>query len=92
HKMLVKPIKRGEDVIKFGYSIGKAKEDISIGDWVHTHNLASGLHGILDYSYQPSSQHTKEPSQDHTFQGYIRENGEVGIRNEIWIINTVGCI
>ncbi|MEF2096487.1 altronate dehydratase family protein [Bacillus sp. CFBP9009] len=92
HKMLVKPVKRGEDVIKFGYSIGKAKEDISIGDWVHTHNLASGLHGILDYSYQPSIQDTKEPSQNHTFQGYIRENGEVGIRNEIWIINTVGCI
>ncbi|MEP9406606.1 altronate dehydratase family protein [Peribacillus frigoritolerans] len=92
HKMLVNPVKRGEDVIKFGYSIGKAKEDISIGDWVHTHNLASGLHGILDYSYQPSIQDTNEPSQNHTFQGYIRENGEVGIRNEIWIINTVGCI
>ncbi|MGG0792080.1 altronate dehydratase family protein [Peribacillus simplex] len=92
HKMLVKPIKRGEDVIKFGYSIGKAKEDISIGDWVHTHNLVSDLHGILDYSYQPRSQNTKDSSQDHTFQGYIRENGEVGIRNEIWIINTVGCI
>jgi altronate hydrolase len=90
--MLVKPVKRGEDVIKFGYSIGKAKEDIAIGDWVHTHNLASGLHGILDYSYQPSIQDTKEPGQNHTFQGYIRENGEVGIRNEIWIINTVGCI
>ncbi|MBO0999803.1 altronate dehydratase [Bacillus sp. SD075] len=92
HKMSVNPIKRGEDVIKFGYSIGKAKEDISIGAWVHTHNLASGLHGILDYSYHPSSQDTKEQSQSHTFQGYIRENGEVGIRNEIWIINTVGCI
>ncbi|MGE7906545.1 UxaA family hydrolase [Peribacillus sp. NPDC094092] len=92
HKMLVKPVKKGENIIKFGYSIGKAKKDISIGDWVHTHNLASGLHGILDYSYQPSSQNPKEPSQNHTFQGYIRENGEVGIRNEIWIINTVGCI
>ncbi|MGG3479691.1 altronate dehydratase family protein [Peribacillus frigoritolerans] len=92
HKMLMNPVKQGEDVIKFGYSIGKAKEDLSIGDWVHTHNLASGLHGILEYSYHPSRQNTKEPSQNHTFQGYIRENGEVGIRNEIWIINTVGCI
>lgn len=92
HKMSMKPVKRGGDVIKFGYSIGKAKEDISIGDWVHTHNLASGLQGILDYSYKPSIQDTEEPSQNHTFQGFIRENGEVGIRNEIWIINTVGCI
>ncbi|CAH0149539.1 Altronate dehydratase [Peribacillus sp. Bi96] len=92
HKMLVKPVKRGGDVIKFGYSIGKAKFDISIGEWVHTHNLKSGLQGILDYSYQPSIAYTEGDSSNQTFQGYIRENGEAGIRNEIWIINTVGCI
>ncbi|MGE7760056.1 UxaA family hydrolase [Peribacillus sp. NPDC097895] len=92
HKILVKPVKRGEDVIKFGYSIGKAKVDIAIGDWVHTHNLVSGLQGILDYSYQPSIAYTEADRSNQTFQGYIRENGVVGIRNEIWIINTVGCI
>lgn len=93
HKMLVQSVKRGEDVLKFGYSIGKAKEDLSAGEWVHTHNLESGLHGILDYTYQPTIQDsTAVEDSTYTFQGYIRENGEAGIRNEIWIINTVGCI
>jgi len=93
HKMLVQSVKQGEDVLKFGYSIGKAKEDLSAGEWVHTHNLESGLHGILDYTYQPTIQNsTAVEDSKYTFQGYIRENGEAGIRNEIWIINTVGCI
>ncbi|MGE6376203.1 UxaA family hydrolase [Peribacillus muralis] len=92
HKMLVRPAQEGADIIKFGYSIGKAKEHIAVGEWVHTHNLRSGLEGILDYSYQPSSPLLKTENSSQTFQGYIRENGEAGIRNEIWIINTVGCI
>ncbi|PJN89743.1 UxaA family hydrolase [Bacillus sp. mrc49] len=92
HKMLIRPVQQEGDIIKFGYSIGKAKENIDVGEWVHTHNLQSGLEGILNYSYQPSipTMETESPSQ--TFQGYIRDNGEAGIRNEIWIINTVGCI
>ncbi|MFE4240087.1 UxaA family hydrolase [Peribacillus butanolivorans] len=92
HKILVNPVKQGADVLKFGYSIGKAKKDLYAGEWVHTHNLGSGLQGILEYSYQPSIQNTEVEYSKHTFQGYIRENGDAGIRNEIWIINTVGCI
>jgi len=92
HKILVKPVKSGEDVLKFGYSIGKAKRDLTVGEWVHTHNLESGLKGILEYSYQPVNHEVSTENVQHTFQGYIRENGEAGIRNEIWIINTVGCI
>ncbi|MED4227882.1 altronate dehydratase family protein [Neobacillus cucumis] len=92
HKILVHPVKEGEDILKFGYSIGRAKRDISVGEWVHTHNLATGLKGILDYTYQPINQQEVPKQSEHMFQGYIRENGEAGIRNEIWIINTVGCI
>lgn len=92
HKILVNPVKSGEDVLKFGYSIGKAKRDLTVGEWVHTHNLESGLKGILDYSYQPTNHKFPTENVQHTFQGYLRENGEAGIRNEIWIINTVGCI
>ncbi|WP_160724532.1 UxaA family hydrolase [Bacillus sp. USDA818B3_A] len=92
HKILVHPVKEGEDILKFGYSIGKAKRDISVGEWVHTHNLGTGLKGILDYTYQPINQVDMLKESEHTFQGYVRENGEAGIRNEIWIINTVGCI
>lgn len=92
HKILVNPVKEGEDILKFGYSIGKAKRDLSVGEWVHTHNLETGLKGILDYTYQPINQQVVPKQSEHTFQGYVRENGEAGIRNEIWIINTVGCI
>ncbi|QJD83164.1 UxaA family hydrolase [Cohnella herbarum] len=93
HKILTKPVAEGQDVLKFGYSIGKAKENLLPGTWVHTHNLGTGLKGFLDYRYEPTppvAQASKPLRQ--TFQGYVRSNGEVGIRNEIWIINTVGCI
>ncbi|TYP76351.1 UxaA family hydrolase [Paenibacillus methanolicus] len=93
HKVLTGPVAEGADVFKFGYSIGKAKSDIEPGAWVHTHNLKTGLGAILDYNYEPVPDEAKVPSEPvATFQGYVRPNGEVGIRNEIWIINTVGCI
>lgn len=99
HKILTRPVAAGEDVLKFGYSIGKAKEPIEAGRWVHTHNLGTGLGAILEYTYDPVADAAEagagsvpEDLARQTFQGYIRENGEVGIRNEIWIINTVGCI
>lgn len=96
HKIATTIVSAGDDVRKFGYSIGKAINDIAPGSWVHTHNLKTGLDGILNYSYMPVDQTTtasdlQSPS-DPSFMGYERPNGEVGIRNEIWIINTVGCI
>lgn len=95
HKIAASPIPEGSHVLKFGYSIGVAKTAIEAGSWVHTHNLGTGLKGFVDYSFkqaevQPVQARTEARAQ--TFQGYVRDNGEVGIRNEIWIINTVGCI
>lgn len=93
HKILTEPVKQGADVLKFGYSIGKAQADLKPGVWVHTHNLRTGLRGLLEYRYNPAAAPlAAEPLTQKTFQGYIRENGEAGIRNELWIINTVGCI
>jgi len=100
HKIALRQVKQGDDVLKFGYSIGKAKQQIEPGQWVHTHNMGTGLSGFLEYAYEPVKGAGVEPSgtsspaaqQARTFQGYVRENGEAGIRNEIWIINTVGCI
>ncbi|RXZ83993.1 altronate dehydratase [Paenibacillaceae bacterium] len=94
HKILIKSVRQGEDILKFGYSIGRAKEDLAAGSWVHTHNMATGLKGLLEYAYEPGEelQASKPAPTGLTFQGYVRSNGEVGIRNEIWIINTVGCI
>ncbi|MBW5449083.1 altronate dehydratase [Cohnella sp. CFH 77786] len=95
HKILTRPVARGQDILKFGYSIGKATEDLKPGVWVHTHNLATGLSGLLDYRYEPEPGlpfAAEKHQETRTFQGYVRTDGEVGIRNEIWIINTVGCI
>lgn len=93
HKRAIKDIAKGEAVIKYGYSIGNATEDIKAGDHVHSHNLKTGLKEGNVYTYEPSLTELKfDEVKDATFEGYLRENGDVGIRNEIWIVNTVGCV
>ncbi|MFA9557840.1 UxaA family hydrolase [Evansella sp. AB-rgal1] len=92
HKIALDTIAQNENVIKFGFPIGSAKETIEAGSWVHTHNVKTNLEGTLDYSYNPKPSKVKKGTSERTFNGYVRENGEVGIRNEVWIINTVGCI
>jgi altronate hydrolase len=92
HKVSIQNINKGQDVLKYGYSIGKAKEDIKVGEWIHSHNLGTGLGEILEYNFKGDAEEVLKEQSDITFKGYVRDNGEVGIRNEIWIINTVGCI
>lgn len=91
HKLALSDIKRGENVIKYGLPIGHATEDIKCGEWVHTHNMATNLKGELEYTYEPKIKElpAREPK---SFMGYRRPDGSVGIRNEIWIIPTVGCV
>ena len=89
HKIALNDIKKGENIIKYGYPIGHATEDIKKGDHVHTHNIKTNLSGVLEYKYEP--QRNKMPkTEKRTFMGYRRADGKVGIRNEIWIVNTVG--
>ena len=92
HKYAICDINKGENIIKYGNPIGHATEDIKCGDHVHTHNVKTNLSGNLEYTYEPEIMPLKKINSDKTFMGYIRENGDVGIRNEIWIINTVGCV
>ncbi len=90
HKFALKDIKAGEDIIKYGASIGKATVEIKKGEHVHVHNVKTNLGEKIEYSYEPNL--TKIEKEENFFQGYVRKNGDVGIRNEVWIINTVGCI
>ena len=92
HKYAVRDIKKGEDIIKYGYPIGHATCDIKAGEHIHSHNLKTNLSDIEDYTYNYKDYGMKPIKSDKTFMGYVRDNGEVGIRNEIWIINTVGCV
>ena len=92
HKYALCDIKKGENIIKYGNPIGHATEDIPAGAHVHTHNVKTNLSGNLEYTYEPVRYELPTEEQGRTFMGYVRENGEVGIRNEIWIVNTVGCV
>ena len=92
HKYALRDIKAGENIIKYGNPIGHATEDIKQGEHVHTHNVKTNLSGNLEYTYAPKFYKTKDEDKGRTFMGYVRENGDVGIRNEIWIVNTVGCV
>lgn len=92
HKFANKDIKSGQDIIKYGFPIGHATEDINQGGWVHTHNVKTNLKDNLEYEYKPNLKEIKDRKGPKTFWGYKRKNGEVGIRNELWIVPTVGCI
>ncbi|MCK3658200.1 altronate hydrolase [Pasteurellaceae bacterium Pebbles2] len=92
HKFALCPIKQGQDVIKYGYSIGHALTDISIGEHIHTHNVKTNLSDINDYKYLPNFTALSLQMPDHDVQIYHRKNGEIGIRNELWIVPTVGCV
>ena len=91
HKVALSPIAEGETVYKYGCPIGIATQPIGIGDHVHSHNLRSALTGSEVFTYSGGCD-PETTAEAPTFQGYLRPNGKVGIRNELWIIPTVGCV
>ena len=91
HKVALQDIPAGSKVIKYGNPIGYATRDIAKGQWVHTHNIKTTLCGVEEYDYRPTVSPVKHDVCSKTFMGYKRATGEVGIRNEIWIIPLVGC-
>ena len=91
HKMALRPMQVNENVIKYCFPIGHATDDIAAGQWVHTHNMKTNLSGQTEYRYSPALP-TPKTAPARYFEGYRREDGKVGIRNELWIIPTVGCV
>ena len=92
HKIAIKDIKKEEAIIKYGEIIGYAKKDIREGEWVHTHNIKTGLSDVADYSYHPSKVSPFIYPVHSKITGYKRKNNKVGLRNELWILVTVGCV
>ncbi len=92
HKFCVAPVKKGEKVVKYGEVIGTATEDIKAGEHVHVHNLKTDLSGALEYTYAPTPVPTFKVAECPTVKAYRRFDGKVGIRNELWVIPTVGCV
>lgn len=92
HKIAIKNINKGENVVKYGLPIGYALEDIKLGSWVHTHNTKTNLKDLNSYSYAPKFTDRKLDLEDIKVNVYKRKNGDVGVRNELWIVPTVGCV
>ena len=92
HKIAIRDIALGEPVFKYGLPIGHATQAIRAGDWVHSHNLATNLDANLDYTYDPQPNVAVAGQPESTFPGYVRGNGDVGVRNTLLIVPTVGCI
>jgi len=92
YKIALTSIDKREEVIKYGYGIGIASQLIKMGTCVHNHNLRTGLKGKIEYRYKPDLKEIKSLNDMLYFRGYERDNGQVGIRNEIWVISTVGCV
>lgn len=92
HKFALSSIQKGEPVVKYGFPIGIATTEIKAGDWIHSHNLSTSLGVDENYIYKPIECQPSNIKEDIYFDGYLRDNGKVGIRNELWIIPTVGCI
>jgi altronate hydrolase len=101
HKLALSRVEPDQPVLKYGVPIGVATAAIDAGDWVHSHNLRTSLSGVVDYEYRPDAPPGPERPAEAgrhrdgsvpVFQGYRRADGHVGTRNELWVLNTVGCV
>ncbi len=92
HKIALQDIAEGGHVLKYGYPIGHAIQPIQAGQHVHTHNTKTNLTGVEEYTYKPKPAPHLYEQESRTFQGFRRKDGRVGIRNELWIVPTVGCV
>ncbi len=94
HKFALRPVAGDAHIVKYGYPTGSATTAIAPGDHVHTHNVRTNLSGDLDYTYEPVAA-TPPPDaagDAPAIHGFLRADGRMGIRNELWIVPTVGCV
>jgi altronate hydrolase len=92
HKFAIKLIAAGQNIVKYGLPIGHALSDIAVGEHIHSHNAKTNLSDLDTYQYQPEFAELSAQLADRQIQLFRRANGQVGIRNELWIIPTVGCV
>ncbi len=92
HKIALTDIAEGENVVKYGFPIGHLLQDVKKGGLIDHTNIKTNLDGLLEYTYEPDLTEIKETKDLAMFKGYRRSDGRAGIRNELWIIPTVGCV
>ena len=92
HKIVLKDLKAGENVVKYGFPIGHVTRDAAAGTVVDHTCIKTNLEGLLDYNYQPALVDIPDAPEKWTFKGFRRADGQVGVRNQIWVIPNVGCV
>jgi altronate hydrolase len=93
HKIALGAMAAGSVVVKYGFPIGQTTGAVAAGDWLHSHNMRTALEGVGEYRYSPVERPAaRVPSPMPTFDGFRRPDGRVGTRNEVWVVNTVGCV
>ncbi len=92
HKIVLRDLAEGEDVIKYGFPIGHVTRAAAAGTMVDHSCIKTNLEGLLEYKYEPSLVEIAPSSERRTFRGFRRADGQVGVRNQIWVIPTVGCV
>ncbi|MGE9551168.1 UxaA family hydrolase [Erwinia amylovora] len=92
HKFALQSLEEGESIVKYGLPIGHATQPIAAGEAIHSHNARTNLSDVDDYHYQPDFATLPAQTGDRKVQIYRRGNGNVGIRNELWVLPTVGCV
>lgn len=93
HKFALRDLAQGENVIKYGYPIGHTTQAVAAGSWIHTHNLKTNLRDDLEYTYSPKVYDLNiARCEGLKVNGYLRSNGAMGLRNELWIVPSVGCV
>jgi altronate hydrolase len=92
HKVALHALREDDVIHKYGWAIGRLTAAVDAGAWIHSHNLKTQLEGTLEYSYEPVVRGSTPPLRELTWEGFRRADGRVGTRNEVWVINTVGCV
>lgn len=92
HKFTLTALESGDDVIKYGFPIGHVTRDVAVGCHIDHDTVRTNLEGLLDYAYTPALKEVPPAREKVEFMGFRRADGQVGVRNQIWIIPTVGCV
>lgn len=92
HKVALQDMPEGENIVKYGFPIGHLLTPVKKGGLVDHTNLKTNLEGLLEYTYEPDLTEVHAASEKAYFKGFRRKDGRAGIRNELWIIPTVGCV
>jgi len=92
YKIAARPIRKGEPIRKYNVVIGFAATDIAPGTMVHSHNVEFREFD-RDYAFGAEYQPVEmvPEAERATFQGIVRDNGEVATRNYIGVLSTVNC-